>query len=443
MYNLKVVILILATLCSQVLTATPPKGSGDKPAGTRNVSGSAPAGTRSLSGEIAIHFPVNQSQLLKGFSGNANSLNLLDKLMNDYSFYYDIDSIVISGYASPEGAILHNSRLSFERARAVKEHITKNYHHVGSNKIFAVGKLVDMQAVSDILDNDLSVPFRNEALAVLATRGISEIEQLARLKDVGGGAVIAHITKYYASSMRNATGIMFYRASDRVAIVDTLIIEHYGDTVFINNPADTVVLNNPGDTVFVGNYERLRKPLFAVKTNLLFDLSTAVNAEIEVPVGRRLSVLAEYISPWWLIEERQYALQAVNANVELRYWLGNRYRYTTLTGFFTGAYYGLGYFDAEWGTMGYQGKIRSHAGMTFGYAHTLGRKGAWRLEYSLGAGYLNADYDEYKPLMGDDERWRLIRQRSGNYSWIGPTRFKISLVWLLHRNLLKPNMSNN
>ena len=436
MYNLKIVILILGALASQVLIANTPRSDGGTPSG-------APAGTRSLSGEIAIHFPVNQSRLLRNFSGNDKSLKLLDRLMNDRSFYYDIDSIVISGYASPEGPIPHNSRLSFERARAIKEYITKNYHHVSSGKISAVGRLVDMQAVSDIIENDLSVPFRGEAMNILSTTGISEIEQLSRLKEVGGGAVIQHITKYYAGSMRNATGIMFYRASDRVVIVDTLVIEHPADTVFINNPADTVVLNNLSDTVFVGNFDRIRKPLFAVKTNLLFDIATAVNLEVEIPLGKRWSLLGEYVNPWWLIEDRQYALQVVNANIELRYWLGNRYRFTQLTGWFAGIYGGAGYFDVEWEDKGYQGKFHRSGGVTAGYAHTLGRKGNFRMEYSLGAGYFSAEYDEYKPVFGGDEQWHLIRQKSGTYSWIGPARLKISLVWLLHRNMLNPKMSNH
>ena len=429
MYYLKMFFLILAlTIVTDSATAKTLYNDAEPSEGSRN-----------LSGEIAIHFPVNQSRLINNFSENAKSLKLLDKLMNDKSFYFDIDSIVISGYASPEGPTLINSRLSFERARAVKWYIAQNFPHVSSSKIFTVGKLVDLQAVAEIIDNDLSVPFRNEAINVLAMKGLPDIDRLSLLKEVGNGAVIEHITKYYAASLRNATGIMFYRASDRVVVVDTVIIKQPGDTIVINNPADTIIIKQPGDTVKINDLDSFRKPLFAVKTNMLFDLATAINLELEIPLGDRWSLLGELVSPWWLIEDKQYAFQAVHANLETRVWLGDRANRPRLTGWFAGVYAGAGYYDVEWGSLGYQGKFHISTGLTTGFAHTLGKKGNFRMEYSLGAGYFKTDYSSYNPIFGIDDQWHLIRQRSGNFTWIGPTRFKISLVWLLHRNKLVIN----
>jgi len=422
MYNLKIIFLIFWASVSQALLAN-----------ALHVAREPFDGSRSLSGEIAIHFPVNQSRLMTDYSGNANSLMLLDRLMNDKSFYFDIDSIIINGYASPEGSVLHNSRLSFERARAVKDHIARNYPHVNSNKIVAVGRLVDLEALVEIIDNDLSAPFRSEGIDVLERTGISDIDRLSLLKDVGGGALIQHITRYYASSLRSATGIMFYRASDRLSVVDTLIINNPADTVFISTPGDTVFISTPGDTVFVDGKDGLEKPLFAVKTNLLFDVVTAVNLELEVPLGSRFSVLGEYVFPWWLIEHSQYCLQAVNANLELRYWFGNRHWFSPLTGWFAGVYGGFGYYDIEWGDRGYQGEFSLSTGLTAGYAHKIGRRGNFRMEYSLGAGYFNTDYHEYKPVLDKDDDWHLTRLQSGNYTWIGPTRLKVSLVWMLNR----------
>ena len=400
-------------------------------------SGGPSENSRNLSGEIAIHFPVNQSRLIRDYSGNANSLMLLDRLMNDRSFYFDIDSIIISGYASPEGSILNNSRLSFERARSVREYIAQNYPHVSSNKIFAVGRLVDMQAVSEIVENDLSVPFRNEARNILARREISDLDRLSLLTDIGGGAVIRHITQFYAASLRSATGIMFYRASDRV-IVDTVVITQPADTIIINNPADTIIIKEPGDTVKIDNYNHFRKPVFAVKTNLLFDVASAVNLELEIPLGNRMSLLGEIVMPWWLNEQKQYALQVFNANLETRVWLGDRNDRPHLTGWFTGLYVGGGYYDIEWGSRGYQGEFYTSTGLTGGFAHTIGKKGNFRMEYSAGVGYFKTNYSEYEPIFGFvDDQWHLVRKHSGTYSWFGPTRLKISLVWLLHRNSYK------
>ena len=425
---LKIVLVIFGALISHSLSAK-----------TLHLAGETSDGSKNLSGEIAIHFPVNQSRLIRDFSGNAHSLMLLGRLMNDRSFYFDIDSIIISGYASPEGAILQNSRLSYERALAVKEYIAQNFPHVSSSKIFAVGRLVDMKALSDIVDNDHSVPFRNEAKNILARKDLSDFDRLSMLKEVGGGAMIRHITQYYAGSLRNATGIMFYRASDRV---DTVVIKQPGETIVINNPADTIVIKQPGDTVMIDKYDLFRKPVFAVKTNLLYDVTTAINLGLELPIGERLSLIGEFVMPWWLLENKQYALQVVNANLETRVWYGDRSDRPHLTGWFTGIYAGGGYFDVEWGDKGYQGEFFVSTGIKVGYAHTIGKKGNLRMEYSIGGGYFSTSYSEYAPLLGLDDEWHLLRQRSGNYTWIGPTRLNVSLVWLLHRNSYKPKMSN-
>jgi hypothetical protein len=175
----------------------------------------------------------------------------------------------------------------------------------------------------------------------------------------------------------------------------------------------------------------VRKPLFAVKTNLLLDATSALNAEIEVPLGRRWSLAGEWMFPWWLQEERQRALQLGLGTLEMRRWLGNRDNRPPMTGWFAGLYAGAGYYDIGWKEKGYQGEL-FQVGLSAGYAHTISRGGNWRMEYSLGAGYMQTPYREYTPRFGTDNKWHLIRQRSGNYTWIGPARAKISLVFMFN-----------
>jgi hypothetical protein len=56
------------------------------------------------------------------------------------------------------------------------------------------------------------------------------------------------------------------------------------------------------------------------------------------------------------------------------------------------------------------------------------------MEYSLGVGYLHAAYSEYKPMLGVEGDWHLVRQRDGILKWFGPTRAKVSLVWMINGN---------
>jgi hypothetical protein len=395
-------------------------------------NGSSVNGLADSISRIAIHFPQNQSRLLKDFSNNAEALDELDYLLNKKHLSYDIDSLVIYGYASPEGSIANNLFLSTERAGAVKAYIIRKFPQM-RNKIFTHSQLVDWRAIREIVDENRWMPYREEAKQVLGLPDLTDIQRFRILKSIGGGAVLTFLTKNYADPLRRASGIMVYgQPRTPVSPPETVTVKDVKcDTVYYEHISASIDTLYVTDTVRIDNYERIKKPLFALKTNLLFDLGTALNVEIEFPIGERWSVLGEYTFPWWLWKSKQYCFQLISANVEGRYWFGNRTDRPVLTGWFAGVYVGGGYYDLEWGNRGYQGEFYIAGGVSAGYVHTLNKKGNFRMEYSLGVGYLHTGYREYKPVFGIDNEWHLVRQRSGNFTWIGPTRAKISLVWLL------------
>lgn len=71
----------------------------------------------------------------------------------------------------------------------------------------------------------------------------------------------------------------------------------------------------------------------ALKTNLLFDAATILNGEIEVSLFDEFSIAAEIIHPWWVLKDKQHALQVRALNVEGRYWFSKS---GDLTGLFAG-----------------------------------------------------------------------------------------------------------
>lgn len=183
----------------------------------------------------------------------------------------------------------------------------------------------------------------------------------------------------------------------------------------------------------IPHYDNLKKPLFALKTNLLYDAVSVINLEIELPIGQSWSVAGEFIFPLWLLEKKQYCLQLTNGSIEARFWLGERAGRRPLTGWFAGIYAGAGYYDIETGKKGYQGE-HFMAGLSGGYAHPVNKKNNLRMEYSLGAGYFASKYRSYTPEFGIDDEWHLMRRKNGKFSWVGPAKAKISLVWLLQTN---------
>lgn len=84
--------------------------------------------------------------------------------------------------------------------------------------------------------------------------------------------------------------------------------------------------------------------------------------------------------------------------------------------------------DLQWKEKGYQGEFYIASGISYGYAVPVASR--LNLEFSIGIGLLRTDYKHYRAI---DNYRTLLWQNSGNYTWFGPTKGKISLVWLLGR----------
>ena len=208
-------------------------------------------------------------------------------------------------------------------------------------------------------------------------------------------------------------------------------------------PRDTIeniIIENGNIVIDIeeSNSDWIWKPLFALKTNLLFDAVTALNVEVEVPIKQHWSIAGEWIFPWWLRYKndesiRPSRLEILCGALEGRYWFGKREDKRVLTGWFTGLYSGAGLYDLQWKSKGYQGEFFVAAGVSVGYAHRINKKRPnLSLEYSIGVGFFRSHYRHYEAFWGDDNKWHPLRLNNGRYTWVGPTRAKISLVWLLN-----------
>lgn len=165
----------------------------------------------------------------------------------------------------------------------------------------------------------------------------------------------------------------------------------------------------------------------ALKNNILYDLALAPNVEVEVPVGWRWSLNAEYKCPWWSDAENSFCYQLLSGGLEVRYWLGDRHIRHRLTGHFFGLYAEGGTYDFQFREeKGFRGDNYMAAGLTYGYSLQLLRHMA--IEFSLGIGYLETEYRQYTTY-GEDLVWT----SSGRYHFIGPTKAKVSLVWLISK----------
>lgn len=310
-----------------------------------------------------------------------------------------ITPIFIIGWADSTGTKEFNDRLSFRRARAVRNYLVSK--GVATQRICFEGRGIDLQAAKDDKARRADV----RAVILLATEPVP-VENEAEVE-------IEPVVQPQAE-------IPAKEEVQQPAVEETIAAQTQA-AAEATEAAETAQLNQTSEP-------RTKRPLFALKTNLLFDAALTPNLEVEVPIGDRWSVMGECMFPWWLTKKHDYCLQILAGGIEGRYWLGNRKNREVLTGHFLGRYAGGGKYDLQWKEDGYQGEFFIAAGVSYGYARRIARN--LHLEFSLGIGMLRTDYRYYHAR---DNYEMLLWQNNGRYTWLGPTKAKISLVWMLNR----------
>lgn len=387
-----------------------------------------------------FYFANNSSLLMRDYYTNQAALEKLDKMLNEPDCIAKVDSILIYGSASLIGNFQVNSRLAYERAWALRTYIRWKHPGVYNDRINVLPSVFNWDVLIDLIQNDPFVPNREEALNILNSSIDNELKA-TQIKRLGSGNTGAYVTKSFARYMRTATSVIFCIKEKQEEIKEPEINKEQNNSVPVVFEEVEEIIVEPEhfpEVVLpvVIPQQKMYKPLFALKTNLVFDLLSGLNVEVEVPIGKHLSLAGEWIFPWWLWEKKQYALEILNGNLELRYWLGNHTRENLMTGWYIGVYSGFGLYDVEWKTKGYQGEFIIPFGLSGGFAHKISKN--WRLEYSLGVGYLTNKYREYIPHRSEyDCEWHLIKQKSGRSTWIGPTRLKVSLIWMINQKYNK------
>ena len=128
-----------------------------------------------------------------------------------------------------------------------------------------------------------------------------------------------------------------------------------------------------------------------------------------------IAVNGSWTSWTWSDKDRRYALWEVAT--EVRYYMGEK------KAWYLGAMFKTGQFNYKLSETGKQGDLMG-GGITAGYQLRLNKVLA--LDFNLGLGYLNADFEKYEVI--DDVR---VRRGNETKDWWGPINAGVTLVWKL------------
>ena len=173
-----------------------------------------------------------------------------------------------------------------------------------------------------------------------------------------------------------------------------------------NTLADT-----PSETKITTDYH------LSLRANLLrwATLTPDLGVEWRICPSCGIAVNGSWTSWTWSDKDRRYALWEVAP--EIRYYMGEK------KAWYLGAMFKAGQFNYKISETGKQGDLMG-GGITTGYQLRLNK--ALALDFNLGLGYLNADFEKYEVIDG-------VRVRRGNETkdWWGPINAGVTLVWKL------------
>ena len=173
-----------------------------------------------------------------------------------------------------------------------------------------------------------------------------------------------------------------------------------------NTLADT-----PSETKITTDYH------LSLRANLLrwATLTPDLGVEWRICPSWGIAVNGSWTSWTWSDKDHRYALWEVAP--EVRYYMGEK------KAWYLGAMFKAGQFNYKLSETGKQGDLMG-GGITAGYQLRLNK--ALALDFNLGLGYLNADFEKYEVIDG-------VRVRRGNETkdWCGPINAGVTLVWKL------------
>lgn len=385
--------------------------------------------------DVVIYYRFDRSEIDPTYMSNAETLSYIDEQLTDSTAVAHLDSLSIFVASSPEGPLAYNEQLSKRRSESLRKYLVSRYPK-SESKIIMNQASENWVSMRKMVVESTMLPYKDEVMAIIDSDVHLDIKE-SKLKQLRGGEPWRFIVHNILRYLRYGASAIFYYDLEYVKGI-TLQPEPVPEP----EPEPAPEPEPTPEPIVKPEPVEIIKPLFAAKTNLLFDAATLLNVELEVPIGDRWSVAGEWIFPWWVWDNgkansKRNRIQLLNGNIEGRYWFGDRENRPVLTGWNLGLYAGGGKYDFERHKKGYQGEFFIAAGLSGGYAHTINKKGNLRMEYTLGIGYLKTDYRYYEALFGMDELWHPIRTLNGNYTWFGPTRARVSFVWLLNYKVKK------
>lgn len=276
----------------------------------------------------------------------------------------------------------------------------------------------DLKAVLDQLlaGTDYTYTIRKNLIFLSTTKTSKKKENLVHVKDTKESpAVSVKVDKVLNEEIKIMPVDLSLPSDSKHVTLES--ISSAKDSLDLNKMVD--ILNNLTDWRPI----EAKTPLWAVKSNLLFDMTSSIAFGTEIKVGERYSIDMSFsYNPWEFNVNKN--MKHILVQPEIRYWLCEP---------FSGHFFGLHGVYAHYNLTGLpfsdymkssrlQGDLYG-VGFSYGYQWSMSKR--WSLEGNFGMGYVHADYDRYackscKKFLGSESK-----------NFFTPTKASLSVIYFI------------
>ena len=376
-----------------------------------------------------IYFRHDYGQIDSNYRDNRAALAAIRKALSEIESdsLSSISSIVVEGTASVLGHPDYNLRLSYQRAANVEKFL-RTLPGLKDFDIRLVAKGEDWGTFTSDIRNNYHRRNKTSLLEILESENLTQLQKKDRIRSMEPDSLTWRILiRDNMNTSRHAVTVVVVR-KERILqplprlkpfVVEAVTFE----TPMLRYEPDSLSQSRRSVT------EQSKVPLLSARSNLLVPL---LNAGVEIPLGNRWSVAADYYYPWiWPSQKNKNCFELLGWSVEGRYWFGKgRQASDRLKGHSVGVYMAAGYYDFERNFRGMQGEFVS-PGVDYTYSMAVGKAKRVHLQFTLALGYIHSwgrtydVYGEYGELYPDE----------GTLMWdyFGPTKAAVSIVVPFYR----------
>ena len=341
---------------------------------------------------VVVYYPCGSSSVSK-MPGNTQSLNFfihqLDSLCQ--SPFTTPASLFVTSSTSPEGSLLINKTLAHKRNMSVIDYLNNN-----SEKFRSISSSRECKFHEHITN-----------------------DKFGKIHSFSYPSMRYSRVTLFLNIEKEDSAEVYVEKQPVAAVVEEQPVEIVEEAPMTTN---SLVTHDTAASIATKSL-----PLFWVKTNLLYDLLTFVNASVEIPLTKNITAEATLVYPWWRSTERHKTIQMRYVAVTPRYYFNNADRsYTSL---FAGLTVGGGKYDLQWTRRGVQGSMW-HVSPVIGYSHHISKR--WKMEYSASVGFVHTKYQKYTQT--SDTPYGEIKVK--DYPWVSkvlntvlPTSLNVSIVY--------------